>query len=153
VNTSPPSPNSPAQVRGQLIGQENGIPVLRIDELTYLPKLAGSTPRRTTQASASSSPAAGRIFGGRKRKLDDAAGDATDHSAEAGPSSPSKRARGNAGSNTLLRKLQIAAAEASPSPPPADDTSPPSPTPSAVTSVPAPVQARATTRSASKRAA
>jgi len=149
VNTSPPSANSPAQVRGQLIGQENGIPVLRIDELTYLPKLAGSTPCRTTQASASSSPAAGQIFGGRKRKFDDAAGDATDYSAEAGPS-PSKRARGHAGLNTLLHKLQIAAAETSPSPPPAY---PPSPTPSAVTSVPAPLQVHATTRSASKRAA
>lgn len=158
MNTSPPSLNSPAQVRGQLIGQEDGIPVLRIDELTYLPKLAGSTPRRTAKASPSGSPTpARRLFGGRKRKSDDAADDATDLTSDAGPSSPSKRARGNTGPNTLLHKLQTAAATA-PSPPPADHTSPPivstSPPPaaSATTSpLPASLPTRTATRSAGKR--
>jgi len=100
--------NSPVWVHGQLIGQEGGIPVLPIDELTYIPKLTGSTPRRATTASASSYPTTMRhLFRGHKRKSDDAADDAKDHPSEAWPSSLSKHVYGNAGPNTHLHKLLL----------------------------------------------
>ena len=124
VNTTPPSLNTPAQVQGQLMGHENGVPVLRIDKLTYLPKLATSTPRHTATASASASPTAGGcLFGSCKRKMviSDDAEDAID----VGPSSPSKCPQGNATSGTLLNKLQITATEAEESLSPPPDASPP----------------------------
>jgi hypothetical protein len=72
------------------MGHEDGIPVLRIDELGCLPRLATSTPGHTGTASTPGTPVTGkRLFGGRKRKVG-ATNDAMDEAVVGGPASPSK---------------------------------------------------------------
>ena len=144
------------------MGHEDGVPVLRIDELVYLPRLATSTPRRAGTASAPATPVTGkRLFGGCKQKAG-ATNDATDEAVVGGAASASKRPQGNAAGNTLINKLQISAAtsDRSPTPPPtgsmssrAASVSPPPVASTSSCSAPATPSHSLTTRSAGKRRA
>lgn len=68
-HTVPPSIGSPASVRAKYDGHEGGNPIFIIEELTYLPKLLRSSPRKSMSTSPSSTPTTpSRLFGkGKKR--------------------------------------------------------------------------------------
>jgi len=91
-HTVPPAISTPASVRAKYDGHEGGKPIFIIEELTYLPKLLRSSPRKSTSASPSSAPAVpNRLFGRGKKRT--AAPDSTDEK-QSGLSEPSpKRVR------------------------------------------------------------
>jgi hypothetical protein len=88
-HTVPPTIGSPASVRAKYDGHEGGKPIFIIEELTYLPKLLRSSPRKSTSTSPSSTPTTpSRLFGkGKKRTA--AAADAGGNGSD--PSGPSPK--------------------------------------------------------------
>jgi hypothetical protein len=64
-NTVPPTVGTPASVRARYEGHQGGKPIFIIEDLTYLPKLLRTSPRKATSGpSTPTTPS--RLFKGKK---------------------------------------------------------------------------------------
>jgi len=68
-NTVPPTIGTPASVRARYEGHQGGKPIFTIQDLTYLPKLLCTSPRKATSGpSTPTTPS--HLFKGKKRSAD-----------------------------------------------------------------------------------